>query len=100
MKMVVLITLVIGSLMTVSAIAQSQGELDMACEEAREIKLKPLREEKINECKADKKNDPKWCDQFWADFGDGGRTGPRIRQRLFNDLAECVKAEKARRDVN
>ena len=100
LRKLICITLLTGSLMLDSAFAVSQADLDMACENARAKKLEPLRRQKINECKADKKNDPKWCEQFWSDYGNGGKTGPRVRQRKFDNLPECEKAEKARRDVN
>ena len=100
MKFVVFIALIISSPGMDSAFAQSQADLDRACEEARAEKLEPEKRKKIEECKADKKNDPRWCEQFWADYGHGGKTGPKVRQRMFDDLPECVEAEKARRDVN
>ncbi len=100
MKAVVFIGFIVSMLNMNIVYAKSQAELDQACEEARAEKLAPQKRQKIKECKADKKNDPKWCEQFWADYGDGGRHGPHIRMRLFNDLPECVKAEKARLEVN
>ena len=97
-RKLVFITFLVGSLMLDSAFAVSQADLDLACENARAKKLEPLRRQKINECKSDKNNEPKWCEQFWADYGNGGKTGPKVRQRKFDDLPECVKAEKARRE--
>ena len=100
MKTLMTIVLICGLLMLNSAFAQTRQKLDQACEDARVKKLEPQKREKINECKADKKNDPKWCENYWSDYGAGGKTGPKVRQRMFNDLPECVKAEKVRQDVN
>jgi len=75
-------------------------DLDRRCDEAREKVIAPLREAEIAKCKADKKNDPAWCERFNADYGDGGRTASgSIRPRMFDDLPECVEAleEKNRR---
>ena len=100
MKKLMMIVLVSSFLMSGWALAQSQQELDRACEDARSKKLEPEEREKINECKADKKNDPKWCENYWSDYGAGGKTGPKVRQRMYDDLPECVKAKKARQEVN
>lgn len=71
----------------------SLAELDQRCEDAREKKIAPLREAEIARCKAERRNDPAWCERFNADFGDGGRTvGGTIRPRMFDDLPECVDA--------
>ena len=71
----------------------SLAELDRRCEEAREQRIAPLREAEIARCKANRRNDPAWCERFNADFGDGGRTvGGTIRPRMFDDLPECAEA--------
>ena len=67
MKTLITIVLVSGFLTPHFAFAQSQEELDQACEDAREKKLEPLRRQKIEECKRDEQNDPEWCEQFSAD---------------------------------
>ncbi len=100
MKLFVFIIFVIGSLIPGAAFAKSQAELDQACEDARDEKLEPLRQQKISDCKKDEDNDPQWCEQFWADYGNGGKSGGKVRQRMFDQLPECVEAEKARQDVN
>ena len=48
----------------------SLSELDQRCEEARETKLAPLREAEIEQCKAEKRSDPAYCESFFKDFGD------------------------------
>ena len=71
----------------------SLEDLDRRCEEARERKIRPLREAEIARCKEDKRNDPAWCERFNADFGEGGRTvAGTVRPRMFDDLHECVDA--------
>lgn len=74
----------------------SPRELDARCEAAREAQLKPLREAEIASCKADKRNDPAWCERFNKDYGQGGRTiHGAPRPRMFDDLPECVAAREA-----
>ena len=73
-------------------------ELDRQCEAAREARLKPLRDAQITRCKANKRNDPQFCERFYADLGNASRTPDgRIVPRLFDDLPECVRAWEARR---
>lgn len=75
--------------------------LEARCEAAREARLKPLREAEIAKCKADKRNDPAYCDRFWADYGNAVRLpNGRMQPRLFDDLPECTAAYKARRQLN
>ena len=100
MKKLIIILIFSSLILLDNSFAQAQAELDRACENARAEKLEPLRQRKIDECRDDKDNDPQWCEQFWADYGNGGKTGNQVRQRMFDSLPECVEAEKARRDVN
>jgi hypothetical protein len=68
---------------------QEQARLDAACETAREIKLKPLREKFVDECVVNKELPSREeCTRFYADYG--GRMGNRAP--LFYDLPECVAA--------
>jgi len=85
--------------LTVDAAAADETieALEQRCEAAREAKIKPLREAEIAKCKADKRNDPAFCERYWRDYGDAGRTvDGRFRPRLFDDLPECVAAREAR----
>ena len=87
-------------LITLPAVADEPTleELDAACEAARQAELKPLREQEIAKCKADRHNDPAWCERFYKDYGEGGRHfDGRPIPRLFDDLPECVAAHEARR---
>ena len=75
----------------------SLAELDARCDAAREAKIAPLREAEIENCKAQPRSDPNFCEQFNADFGDGGRTlRGAVRPRMFDDLPECVQALEER----
>ena len=77
--------------------ALSLAELDRLCEDARERAIAPLRAAEIEECKASRRNDPAFCERFYADFGDAGRTASgTIRPRMFDDLPECVQARQER----
>jgi len=75
----------------------SLEDLDRRCEDARENKIAPLREAEIASCKQEKRTDPNWCESFYADYGDGGRTrNGAFRPRMFDDLPECVDAVQER----
>ena len=75
----------------------SLAELDRLCEDARERAIAPLRAAEIEECKATRRSDPAFCERFFADFGDAGRTASgTIRPRMFDDLPECVQARQER----
>ena len=75
----------------------SLEELDRLCEDARERAIAPLRNAAIEECKATPRNDPAYCERFYSDFGDGGRTeSGAYRPRMFDDLPECVQAQQER----
>jgi hypothetical protein len=55
--------------------------------------IAPLRTAEIEKCKQDKREDPAFCEQFNADFGEGGRTvSGTMRPRMFDDLPQCVEA--------
>lgn len=66
-----------------------QAELDAICEQAREEKLAPMREQFVEDCVKNKEQpDRAACEVFYADFGaQSGRRAP-----LFYDLPECVEA--------
>lgn len=75
--------------------------LEQQCETAREGRIKPLRDAEIAKCKADKRNDPAYCERFWSDYGGPVRLpNGRMQPRLFEDLPECVAAYDARRRLN
>lgn len=73
-------------------------ELEARCEQAREAKLKPLRDAEIAKCQAGKRNDPDYCERFWRDLGAATRLpNGAVKPRMFDDLPQCVAAFKARR---
>lgn len=68
---------------------QKQAQLDAACEQAREKRLGPMREQYVKECeKSGEQPDRRSCEVFYADFG--AQSGNRAP--LFYDLPECVEA--------
>lgn len=76
----------------------SLSELNRRCEDAREKKIAPLRDAEIARCKADKRNDPGYCERFFASYGDASyaANGTYV-PRMFNDLPECVVADQERK---
>lgn len=69
-------------------------ELDQACENAREKRLKPEREKLINKCKSSKNNDPEWCERIWLQYGAGRPTSAGYQANKYDWLPECVTARK------
>ena len=76
-----------------SAVANDQAKLDAACEEAREKKLVPLRQQLTADCIAEGKKDRKQCEADYANHN--GRMGNN--QLPFYDLPECTKAFENRK---
>jgi hypothetical protein len=71
--------------------------LEAKCEQAREVRLKPLRDAEIKKCKEEQQKDPEYCERYWRDYGDAMRLPNRtIKPRMFDDLPECVAAQEAR----
>lgn len=86
----------LGSAVAADSEAQIKA-LDAKCEQAREARLKPLRDAEIAKCKASKRNDPEYCERYWHDLGDAMRLpNGTMKPRMFDDLPECVAAFKAR----
>ena len=72
--------------------------LDLRCEQARERRIKPLREAEIANCKERGEKDPAACERFYADYGAGGKgMYGGYRPRMFHDLPECLEADEERR---
>ena len=74
-------------------------KLEKRCEDARQKKIAPLREEAIKECaEKDKatRDARERCERFYVDYGSGVRYVKGGRQeRMFNDLPECLKFYEA-----
>jgi len=78
--------------------AMSLEGLDRRCEDARENMIAPLRAAEIGKCKQQEDADPAWCERFYADYGNAGKTpSGTFRPRMFHDLPECIEAEQERR---
>lgn len=82
-------------------IAQSPSlqELQQRCDQAREVKIAPLRQDAIEECLTSntrRRNVEEYCERFYSDFGQGGRTeSGHFRQPMFHDLPECQEFHEA-----
>lgn len=88
--------LLLGSAAAADSEAQIKA-LDIKCEQAREARLKPLRDAEIAKCKASKRNDPEYCERYWHDLGDAMRLpNGTMKPRMFDDLPECIAASRAR----
>jgi hypothetical protein len=73
----------------------SAQELRAKCEALRIELIEPLRQNEIEKC-LQERNSKEYCERFYADFGEGGRTASGgFRQRMFDDLPECVAAREA-----
>ena len=72
--------------------------LEKLCEEARQRKIKPLREAKVEDCIKKQKKDTEWCKRYLADSFHAKSPPSRgfIGKRLFDDLPECVAFYKCR----
>ena len=68
--------------------AERQAELDRRCEEARPVKLAPIREDIYKECVAKKQGDEAYCHRS-ADAYNGNRAKGAPR---FYELPECEAA--------
>jgi len=93
-----LFSLTFYSLLITSTIAIADDDIQTLtsnCEDARQQKLTPLRNEAISKCVSnDKKStDAKQkCERFYADFGAAVRyKSGGHKERMFNDLPECLK---------
>ena len=100
-----------GAVMPLTGFASSIQELQQQCEDAREARIAPLRQQAIDKCIADRESGRsgtrssrdarQHCERFYADFGQGGTTqSGGFRQRMFHDIPECqalYEAERSRR---
>ena len=79
--------------------ALSLQQLQQRCDQAREEKIAPLRQEAIEECLTSnprRRNVEEYCERFYSDFGQGGRTeSGHFRQPMFHDLPECQEFHEA-----
>ena len=76
-------------------------KLEQACEEAREARLKPMREAEIKRCIEEQYKDPGYCQRYWSDLGNAVKLpNGKFQPRMFDDLPECLAAQEARRNLN
>ena len=72
----------------------SLEEMKQRCQQAREIKIAPLREAAIEECVSRRRSSRTHedCERIYRDFGEGGGTATGgFRSGMFSDLPECVE---------
>ena len=79
-------------------------KLEKRCNDAREKKIAPLRQNAIKECiakdnnmnKAKKKEAKERCERHYIDYGAAVRyKNVGGKERMFNDLPECLKFYEA-----
>jgi len=82
---------------------QRTEQLDQRCRAARAAKLRVLQQQKIEQCLKEPKPEHgermtrAECERYWSDYGWGaGKPGARS-PRFFENIPECVAADKARR---
>jgi hypothetical protein len=99
-----LLCLVVSMVPTVLGAADDEAavrKLEQACEEAREARLKPMREAEIKRCIEEQNKDPAYCQRYWSDLGNAQKLpNGRYQPRKFDDLPECVAAQEARRNLS
>lgn len=75
---------------------EKQAELDRLCEEARDLKLAPIREDIYKECLEKKQGDEAYCRRSADDYN-GNRKGGAPR---FYELPECEAAHEFRKGAS
>jgi hypothetical protein len=67
----------------------------LQCEQEREERLAPLREQEIENC-VKNRSSREDCERKYQDFGNSGRTVTgSYRARMFDDLPSCIAAREA-----
>ena len=99
-KSVAILLLMFSVVLPVTPQASSLQQLKKQCEDAREARIAPLRQEAIDTCIADReggrsgsrssRDAREHCERFYADFGQGNTTrAGGFQQRMFHDIPEC-----------
>lgn len=70
----------------------SPAQLKQECERQREARLGPERRQQIKQCSDSGEMSPKDCQNFYADWGDGGFRGGHVVPRKYDNLPVCVAA--------
>ena len=70
--------------------------LDKRCEQAREVKLAPIRDRLVQDCQKDRHKTMQDCRDEFSGYGQS-TTGPNRNfiRGLYYDLPECLQAEQA-----
>jgi len=88
---ILLIFGLIFPLPTLAELSEAQ-QYRLQCEQEREDRLAPLREQEIENC-VNNRNSREDCERKYRDFGSSGRTATGgFRARMFDDLPSCVAA--------
>jgi hypothetical protein len=100
----------LSAMISAAAIAQSEAELkyieelEKLCYKAREVKIREVQRQKIEECvkqpatSREAAKSRQECELFWGDYGwVQGTASGGARPHLFADLPECEKAFEARK---
>jgi hypothetical protein len=66
------------------------------CEAAREARLAPERSRLIEQCVNQEKKERSFCDNYYRDYGHGGKRGGARVERKYDNLPECVAAREAK----
>ena len=97
MKTFLLFCLLVLTPLAIAVAEEDVATLEAKCEEAREARLKPMRDAEIAKCKAERGRDPEFCERYWKDLGDATRLpNGNVKARMFDDLPECVAAHVAK----
>jgi hypothetical protein len=94
-------TVVLSVLASTNAFADRARDIatmEARCEQERQARIKPLRDQEIAKCKA-ARNEASYCETFWRDYGNAVRNSTGgMTPRLFDDLPICVAAFEARKE--
>ena len=90
-KPVLAIALAVGATVTADVAGQDAG-----CEAAREARLAPERARLIEQCVNQEKKERSFCDNYYRDYGYGGKSGGARVGRKYDNLPECVTAREAK----
>jgi hypothetical protein len=86
-----------GTAMARHLTEQQVKALEATCENAREARLAPLREQAIKDCIAQPRSDPGFCREHFKDFGAARRLASgAVNPRMFHNIPECAAADEAR----
>ena len=104
-KSTLILFLLSGMTLPLTAGANNLQQLERQCEQARERLIAPLRQEAIDQCIVDREGSRssrdarEHCERFYQDFGNGGTTqSGGFRQRMFHEIPECLEYYEAQQN--